>query len=219
MEPIALSQAAPRRLRLIKAVLLAVSLLPLVRLAVLAATDSLGANPVEFITRSTGTWTLVLLLCTLAITPLRRFTGLGWLIRLRRLLGLVSFAYAVLHALTWVWLDQWFDPRAMLTDIMQRPFVTAGFVAVLLMLPLALTSTDAMMRRLGRRWAKLHRVVYLVLAASLLHYWWHKQGKNDLLEPALYALVAGVLMSARWLTGKSRSSANSDSTVSRSRMR
>ena len=209
----------PRRLALIKAAVCLLALTPLARLVFLAATHHLGANPIEFITRSTGTWTLVLLLCTLAITPLRRLSGLNWLIRLRRMLGLITFAYALLHTLTWVWLDQWFDPAAMLRDVVQRPFVTAGFVALLLMLPLALTSTDAMMRRLGRRWGKLHRAVYLVLLASLLHYWWHKQGKNDLLEPALYALVGGLLLAARWFPGIRRSSAKSDSTDSRSRIR
>jgi sulfoxide reductase heme-binding subunit YedZ len=209
----------PRQLALIKAAVCLLALTPLARLVFLAATHHLGANPIEFITRSTGTWTLVLLLCTLAITPLRRLSGLNWLIRLRRMLGLITFAYALLHTLTWVWLDQWFDPASMLRDVMQRPFVTAGFVALLLMLPLALTSTDAMMRRLGRRWGKLHRAVYLVLLASLLHYWWHKQGKNDLLEPALYALVGGLLLAARWFPGIRRSSAKSDSTDSRSRIR
>lgn len=194
-------------------------MLPLARLVALGMTGGLGANPIEFITRSTGTWTLVLLLCTLAVTPLRLFTGYGWVVRLRRMLGLLTFAYALLHTLTWIWLDQWFDPVAMLLDIVQRPFITAGFLAVLMMLPLALTSTDAMMRRLGRRWSQLHRAIYLVLVASLLHYWWHKQGKNDLLEPALYALVGGGLMAVRWIYGKRRSSANRDSTDSRSRMR
>ena len=209
----------PRRLALIKAAVCLLALTPLARLVFLAATHHLGANPIEFITRSTGTWTLVLLLCTLAITPLRRLSGLNWLIRLRRMLGLITFTYALLHTLTWVWLDQWFDPASMLRDVVQRPFVTAGFVALLLMLPLALTSTDAMMRRLGRRWGKLHQAVYVVLLASLLHYWWHKQGKNDLLEPALYALVGGLLLAARWLPGIRRSSAKSDSTDSRSRIR
>jgi sulfoxide reductase heme-binding subunit YedZ len=209
----------PRHLALIKAALLLLALAPLARLVGLTLSDQLGANPVEFITRSTGTWTLVLLLCTLAITPLRRLSGVGWLIRLRRMLGLTAFVYATLHALTWVWLDQWFDPASMLRDVVQRPFVTAGFAALLLLLPLALTSTDAMMRRLGRRWGQLHRLVYVALVASLLHYWWHKQGKNDWLEPALYALVGGLLLAARWLPGIRRSSAKSDSTDSRSRMR
>lgn len=219
MRPGGKQAGMPRQLRLIKLVVFLLAFAPLVRLVALALTQQLGANPVEFMTRSTGTWTLVLLLCTLSITPMRRFAGLNWLIRLRRMLGLITFAYAMLHALTWVWLDQWFDPASMLLDVVRRPFVAAGFIAALLMLPLAMTSTDAMMRRLGRRWGTLHRAVYGVLLASLLHYWWHKQGKNDLMEPVIYALVGGLLLAARWVPGIRRSSAKSDSMDSRSRIR
>lgn len=180
--------------------LFVLALLPLARLLLAGAADwfgGLGANPIEFITRSTGTWTLVMLCLTLAITPLRRWTGYNELIRLRRMLGLFAFFYGVLHLGTYVWFDQFFDLTAMLRDIVKRPFITAGFVAFLLMLPLAITSTRAMQRRLGRRWAVLHRLVYVVAIAALLHYAWHKAGKNDFSEVGIYALVIAVLLGAR----------------------
>ncbi|MEY4864223.1 MAG: hypothetical protein RLZ51_2318 [Pseudomonadota bacterium] len=180
--------------------LFVLALLPLARLLLAGAADwfgGLGANPIEFITRSTGTWTLVMLCLTLAITPLRRWSGYNELIRLRRMLGLFAFFYGVLHLGTYVWFDQFFDLTAMLRDIVKRPFITAGFVAFLLMLPLAITSTRAMQRRLGRRWAVLHRLVYVVAIAALLHYAWHKAGKNDFSEVGIYALVIAVLLGAR----------------------
>ena len=180
--------------------LFVLALLPLARLLLAGAADwfgGLGANPIEFITRSTGTWTLVMLCLTLAITPLRRWSGYNELIRLRRMLGLFAFFYGVLHLGTYVWFDQFFDLTAMLRDIVKRPFITAGFVAFLLMLPLAITSTRAMQRRLGRRWAVLHRLVYVVAIAALLHYAWHKAGKNDFSEVGIYALIITVLLGAR----------------------
>ncbi len=202
--------------RLIRSAAWLVCLTPLLRLVALGMTDRLGANPVEFVTRSTGTWTLVLLCTTLAVTPLRRLTGWHRLARLRRMLGLYAFFYGCLHLLTYVWLDQWFELGDMAMDIVKRPFVTAGFAAFLLMVPLAATSTDAMMRRLGRRWQRLHRLVYLVAVAALLHYWWHKSGKNAFGEPAIYSAVVLLLLGWRvWLRragaavqrGSSRSSA------------
>jgi sulfoxide reductase heme-binding subunit YedZ len=180
--------------------LFVLALLPLARLLLAGAVDwfgGLGANPIEFITRSTGTWTLVMLCLTLAITPLRRWSGYNELIRLRRMLGLFAFFYGVLHLGTYVWFDQFFDLTAMLRDIVKRPFITAGFVAFLLMLPLAITSTRAMQKRLGRRWAVLHRLVYVVAIAALLHYAWHKAGKNDFSEVGIYALIITVLLVAR----------------------
>ena len=180
--------------------LFALALLPLARLLLAGALDwfgGLGANPIEFITRSTGTWTLVMLCLTLAITPLRRWSGYNDLIRLRRMLGLFAFFYGVLHLGTYVWFDQFFDLSAMLQDIVKRPFITAGFVAFALMLPLAITSTRSMQRRLGRKWAVLHRLVYVVAIAALLHYAWHKAGKNDFSEVGIYALIIAVLLGAR----------------------
>jgi len=156
----------------LKAVLFLICLLPLARLIYLAATGGLGANPIEFITRSTGTWTLAGLLITLAVTPVRRLTGHNELIRYRRMLGLFAFAYACLHFTTYIWLDQFFNPAGILKDIYKRPFITVGFSAFLLLLPLAFTSTNAMMRRLGRRWQQLHRLVYLVGLLGVLHYLW-----------------------------------------------
>jgi sulfoxide reductase heme-binding subunit YedZ len=173
---------------------------PLARLVLAGTTGAfggLGANPVELVTRSTGTWTLVLLCVTLAITPLRRLTGLAWLLRLRRMLGLFAFFYGVLHFTTYFWLDQWFDVAAIVRDVIKRPFITVGFVALVLMIPLAVTSTDAMIRRLGRDWGRLHRLVYGVAIAAVLHYWWHKSGKNDYSEVGWYAAAVALMLGWR----------------------
>jgi methionine sulfoxide reductase heme-binding subunit len=170
--------------------------LPLARLFVLGYTENLTANPLEFITRSTGTWALVMLCVTLAVTPLRRITKFHQLARLRRMLGLFAFFYACLHLLCFVWFDHWFDLVAIIKDVIKRPFVTLGFAAFVLMLPLAVTSTNAMMKRLGRRWITLHRLVYLVAVLAVVHYWWLV--KRDLTEPILYALVLALLFIARW---------------------
>lgn len=188
----------------LRAALFALALLPLARLVVLGAVDGLGANPVEFVMRSLGTWALVMLCVTLAITPLRWLTGWVWLLRLRRMAGLFCFFYALLHVLTWVGLDHWFDWPALWADIVKRPYITAGAVAFALLLPLAITSTNAMVRRLGgRNWQRLHRLVYLIALAAILHYWWHKAGKNDFAEPTVYAIVIGGLLGvrvARWFS-------------------
>lgn len=176
-------------------------LLPLLRLIVLGATGGLGANPIEFITRATGTWTLVGLLATLSVTPLRRLTGYAPLLRYRRMLGLFAFFYACLHFVTYLWLDQFFDPSAILRDIAKRPFITVGFAAFVLLIPLALTSTHAMMRRLGRRWQQLHRLVYAIAIFGVLHYVWLV--KKDLTQPLIYAGVLALLLVMRlpWGTG------------------
>jgi sulfoxide reductase heme-binding subunit YedZ len=175
--------------------LFAVCLLPLVRLLVLGASGGLGANPIEFITRSTGTWTLVGLLVTLSVTPLRRLTGQAALLRYRRMLGLFSFFYACLHFVTYVWLDQFFDLAAMLKDIVKRPFITVGFTAFVLLIPLAATSTHAMMRRLGRNWQRLHRLVYLIALLGVLHYLWLV--KKDMTQPLIYGGVLVCLLVMR----------------------
>lgn len=191
----ALSLAALRRL---KALVWLLALLPLARLVWLGAQDGFGANPLEFVTRSTGTWALVLLCVTLAITPLRHWSGAHWLVRLRRLLGLFAFFYACLHMLLWFVVDQGLDPSAMLADVIKRPFITAGFTAFALMAILAVTSPHAVVRRLGgRRWQMLHRLVYVVAVLAILHYWWHKAGKNDFGEVTIYAAVVAVLLGAR----------------------
>lgn len=178
-----------------KPLLFVICLLPLARLLYLGVSDGLGANPIEFITRSTGTWTLVGLLLTLAITPLRRLTGRNELIRYRRMLGLFAFFYACLHFMTYLWLDQFFDLGGILKDIYKRPFITVGFAAFLLLLPLAVTSTNAMMRRLGRRWQQLHRLVYLIGVLGVVHYLWLV--KKDLTQPLIYAGVLVILLSLR----------------------
>lgn len=208
------------------------AMLPLLRLVAYGLMDRLGANPVEFITRSTGTWTLVMLCVTLAITPVRRVSGQPWLLRFRRMLGLFACFYGVLHFATYFWLDQWFDWASILHDVSgKRPFITVGFAAFVLMVALALTSPHAIVRRMGaKRWQRLHRLIYAIAVLAILHDWWMKAGKNDLAQPAIYAIVVIALLGARliWalrrrqgqaLSGSSRSPANNDSTVSRSRTR
>ena len=189
--------------RWLKPAVFLLSLLPLARLFLLGFTGELGANPVELVTRSTGTWALVMLCLTLAVTPLRRLSGWNALVRLRRMLGLFAFFYASLHFTVFLWLEHWFDVAAMLLDVLERPFVTAGFLAFLLMVPLAATSTQAMVRRLGSRWQALHRLVYLIAPLAVLHFWWHKAGKNDFGEPAFYGAVVALLLAAR-LVGRRR---------------
>lgn len=172
-------------------------LLPLLRLVWLGFGDGLTANPVEFVTRSTGTWALVFLCLSLAMTPLRRLTGSAQWMRFRRMLGLYSFFYAGLHFAIWFWLDHGFDPAAMWQDVLRRPFIAAGFTAFVLLIPLAATSTQGMMRRLGRNWTRLHRLVYPIAVAAILHYWWHKAGKNDFGTVGIYAAVVGGLLGIR----------------------
>jgi sulfoxide reductase heme-binding subunit YedZ len=157
----------------------------------------LGANPVEFITRSTGTWALVFLCITLAMTPLRLLTkSAGW-IKLRGMFGLFSFFYAAMHFMIWLWLDQNFDLMAMLKDIVDRPFITMGFTALLLMTPLALTSNHWSQRLLGRRWSTLHKLIYVIAVTAILHYWWHKAGKNDFQTVSIYVGVIALLLMFR----------------------
>ena len=171
-------------------------LVPLALFAVDGLRDNLGANPIEVITRSTGTWTLVFLLITLCITPLRRFTGVNGLIKLRRMLGLFAFFYACLHFVTYFWLDQFFDWPAIVKDVIKRPFITVGFTSFMLLLPLAATSTNAMMKRLGgRRWQLLHRLVYVIATGGVVHYLWLV--KKDITQPLIYASVLGLLLGYR----------------------
>lgn len=170
-------------------------LLPLLRLIALGLDGGLGANPIEFITRSTGTWTLVGLLVTLAVTPLRRLTGRAGLVRYRRMLGLFAFFYAGLHVVTYLWLDQFFELAAIAGDIVKRPFISVGFAAFVLLIPLAATSTQAMMRRLGRRWQALHRLVYAIAVLGVIHYVWLV--KQDMTQPLIYGALLAVLLAAR----------------------
>jgi len=175
--------------------LFAACLLPLVRLAILGASGGLGANPIEFITHSTGTWTLVGLLATLSVTPLRRLTGRAGLIRYRRMLGLFAFFYACLHFITYIWLDQFFDLAGIGKDIVKRPFITVGFAAFVLLIPLAATSNHAMMRRLGRHWQQLHRLIYPIAVLGVIHYVWLV--KKDVTQPLLFGAVLALLLAMR----------------------
>ncbi len=193
-----LAMLSPARVRAVKVVTWLLATLPFARLLYLGATAQFGANPLEFVTRSTGTWTLVMLCVTLTITPLRRITGWNWLLRLRRMLGLFTFFYAAQHFLLWLAVDRGFDLAYMIKDIGKRPFITVGFAAFVLMIPLAATSANAMVRWLGgKRWQALHRAVYAIAVLAILHYWWHKAGKNDFGEVSIYAAVVFVLLGMR----------------------
>ena len=184
------------KVRNIKAILFAVCLYPLASLVWLGVTGGLGADPVEYIRRATGSWTLDFLIITLSVTPLRRATGWHWLLRLRRMFGLYAFFYAVIHVVTYLWLDQLFDLAAIWRDIVKRPLIAAGFLSFVLMIPLAGTSTDRMVRFLGgKRWQLLHRAVYLIALAGVIHFWWLV--KVDYTRPLIYSLIIGGLLLAR----------------------
>jgi methionine sulfoxide reductase heme-binding subunit len=178
-----------------KAVAHAAALAPFALLVRDALQDGLGADPVAALTHRTGDWTLRLLLACLAMTPLRRILGAPWPVRFRRLLGLYAYFYACLHLAVYAVLDLGFWWPQLLGDIAKRPFITVGFAAWLLLLPLALTSTKGWMRRLGSRWAKLHRAVYLAAGLGVLHYYWGV--KADVREPLLYAAILAVLLGMR----------------------
>jgi sulfoxide reductase heme-binding subunit YedZ len=188
-------------LRRFKPVIFLASLQPLARLAWKGFHSDLGANPIEAITDSTGDWTLIFLLITLSVTPLRMLTRQYWLIGLRRMFGLFAFFYGCLHLTTYVWLDQFFDIHEMLADVVKRRFIAAGATAFALMIPLALTSTNGWIRRLGgKRWQMLHRLIYFSAAAGVIHYIWLV--KADLRKPMEYAFVLGALLLYRvvaWL--------------------
>ncbi len=191
------TQWSARSISRFKPLLFLLGITPFARWILLGMNNGLTANPVEFLTRSSGTWTLVCLLVTLAITPLRRLTGQPALVRVRRMYGLFAFFYGAMHFTAWVWWDRGLDPAAMLQDIGERPFITVGFAAFVLMTALAATSTQWAMRKLGKRWQSLHRAIYLIGLLAVLHYWWHKAGKNDLTQPALYAAVLALLLGWR----------------------
>ena len=186
-----------KTLTLLKALIFGLSLIPLGKLAFNAYLDRLGANPIEKITHITGYWALSYLLITLSVTPLRRFSGWLWLMRLRRMLGLFGFFYAILHFLTYLILDQFFDWQAIFEDIFKRPYITVGFSVFLILIPLAITSSNAMMRQLGgRRWKKLHQLVYLCALGGVIHFAWLV--KKDLSNPVIFAVILGFLLGIRW---------------------
>ena len=179
----------------IKAFVFALCLVPLVRLFWLGFHDDLSANPIEFVERSTGFWALVILLVTLALTPVRLITGRVWQIQLRRMLGLFMFFYACLHVSTYLWLDFSFDWADITKDIAKHPRILVGFAAFVLTIPLAITSNNAMVRLLRERWKKLHRLVYLVAILAVIHFLWLV--KKDITEPLLYAMILFVLLGIR----------------------
>ena len=174
------------------------ALIPFVKLAWLGWNDGLGANPIEKITRTTGYWTLTFLMITLTATPLRTLSGWNWPVRWRRMLGLFAFFYACLHFLTYLVLDQFFDWPAIVKDIAKRPYITVGFPAFVMLIPLAVTSTSNMVRRLGgKRWKMLHRLVYVIAIAGVVHFWWLV--KKDITEPVQFAAVLAVLLGFRFI--------------------
>ena len=172
------------------------SLVPIVLLGWDAYHHRLGANPLEFVTHTTGTLTLVFLLISLAVTPLRKMLGLPWLIKLRRMLGLYAFFYGCLHLTAYVWFDKFFNLRAAADDILKRPFIAVGMLAFFLMVPLALTSTNNMVKRLGgKRWSLLHKSVYVAAACGVVHYW--LLVKADTRPPLWFGVVLAVLLAYR----------------------
>jgi sulfoxide reductase heme-binding subunit YedZ len=183
----------PKQVTVIKVIVFLLALVPLARIGLLAGNS---ADPLEFITHGTGDWALYLLCITLAVTPVRRLSGLNWLLKLRRMLGLFAFFYASLHFMTFIWFDHFFDVQAIWKDVLKRPFITVGFAAFVLLIPLAATSTNAMVRRLGgKRWQALHRLIYVIAPLAILHYWWMKAAKNNIGKPMLFAfIVAGLLV-------------------------
>ena len=193
-----------RQAGLIKAAIFLLALVPLARMVYLTVTGQL-VEPLEFITRGTGDWTLYFLCFTLALTPLRRLLKWNWLIKLRRMLGLYMFFYGLLHFMTFLWFDHFFDLREMWKDVLKRPFITVGFTAFVLLIPLAATSTNAMVRRLGgKRWQWLHRLIYVIAPLAILHFWWMKAGKHNFTQPIIFGCILGALLLMRvyWARGK-----------------
>lgn len=181
---------------IIKPALFVLSLIPLAILISRIVNNDLGANPVESINRFTGDWVLRFLLMTLTVTPLRRLFGWNGLLRYRRMLGLFAFFYASLHFLSYAWLDQYFALADILKDVAKRPYITVGFACLLMLIPLAATSTHGMIRRLGaRRWQQLHRLVYLIAIGGIVHFLWLV--KSDLSEPLIYAAILAMLLGFR----------------------
>jgi sulfoxide reductase heme-binding subunit YedZ len=191
-------QPKPEHVAQIKAAAFVACLLPLALLVWRALNGGLSANPIEDVTHHTGWWTLAFLMIVLAVTPLRRLFDLSWLLRLRRMLGLFAFFYACLHFLTYIVLDQFFQWEEIVKDIAKRPYITVGFTAFVLMIPLAATSTNAMVRRLGAaRWQALHRLVYPIAILGVLHFLWLV--KKDVREPLVFAAILACLLGARLL--------------------
>jgi len=181
--------------RISKPFLFLACLVPAVLLGWNAYHNNLGANPISEITHVTGDWTLRFVLISLAVTPFRRLTGWNAIIRYRRMLGLFAFFYASLHFMTYIGLDQGFAWEYILPDIAKRPYITVGFLGFVLLIPLALTSTTGWIRRLGKRWTQIHRLIYVTAVAGVVHYWWLV--KSDISRPLAYGAVLGVLFAIR----------------------
>lgn len=177
---------------LLKIFVFILCLLPLVNYALGLVNDSLGANPIEYITRGLGEWGLRFLLITLAISPIRLITKKSQVLRFRRMFGLFSFFYVSLHLLTYLWLDQFFDWNEIWIDIVENPFITAGMLAYTLLIPLAVTSTKKMMKRLKHNWKRLHKLVYVIAGLGILHFFWLV--KADLREPSIYLVIYLLLL-------------------------
>lgn len=181
----------------IKTTVFILALIPLSRLIIAAIDDRLGANPIEKITHTTGYWALTFLLLTLSATPLRALSKWFWPIRIRRMLGLFAFFYACLHFLSYLVLDQFFDWPAIIEDIEKRPYITIGFTAFLLLVPLAITSNNAIARKIGgKNWRRLHKLIYPIAIAGVIHFLWLV--KKDLSQPITFALLLASLLLLRW---------------------
>ncbi len=175
------------------------SLFPIISLIIFGYRGELGANPIEHVTRSTGTWTLIFILITLSITPARKILNIPWLIKIRRMLGLFTFFYALLHFTTYIWLDQFFDFHSIYKDIIKHPYITVGFSAFLLLIPLAITSSNFMIKKMGwKKWQQLHKLIYLIAILGVIHYWWLV--KKDITEPLIYAILLAILLGYRLVT-------------------
>lgn len=191
----------------LKAVVFVLALLPFFNLIWLTASGQL-VEPLQYITRATGDWTLYFLCITLAVTPLRRLTKWNWLLKLRRMVGLYAFFYGLLHFTTFLWFDHFFDVQEMLKDVVKRPFITVGFIAFVLLIPLAVTSTNGMVRRLGgKRWQWLHRLVYVIAPLGILHFWWMKAAKHDFSQPIIFGLIVLALLGVRVYWARSKAAA------------
>ena len=202
-----LRNPTPAQFKAIKASLFVLALLPLARMVWLTVSGQL-VEPLEFLTRATGDWVLYMLCITLAITPLRRLAGWNWVVKLRRMAGLFAFFYGFLHFLTFLWFDHFFDLQAMFADVIKRPFITVGFIAFVLLIPLAVTSTNGMIRRLGgKRWQWLHRLIYVIAPLGILHFWWMKAGKNNFTEPIIFGVIVALLLGLRIYWARSRAAA------------
>ena len=202
MRSLNLSAAAVSRWKI--AVFL-LALLPLIRIVVWAVLDKMGANPLEWMTRNTGSWAIYILLLTLAITPLRRISGWNWLQKFRRMLGLYAFFYASLHLTMYIWFDHFFEWETIWPDIIKRPFVLAGMVSWGMMLALAVSSPQAVLRWMGgKRWQRLHQLMYVLVPVAVLHVYWMKAGKHDFFWPAVYGGITVVLLGLRiWFARRS----------------